>query len=220
MEVSIAPELQGSVCLGVIQADGLTVAAAHEELEAEFTGLEATLRERYAGVEPGRIPGLRAVREMFRRARMDPTKVRPSSEALLRRVLRGETVAGSNTAVDLNNLGSLEQLLPMGIYDLDRVQPPLVLRLGGEHESYPGIGKDAVSLAGRLTLVDEAGPFGSPVADSARAMVRLASRRVLQVVYAPGSFPVEGLSAILDTICARLVRYTGATIQYYGIHAR
>lgn len=219
MEVTITPELEGSVCLGMVQADGLTVMATHEELQAELKGVEATLRERYAGVEPGRIRGLRAVREMFRRARMDPMRVRPSSEALLRRVLQGEGVGGINTAVDLNNLCSLEQLLPMGIYDLRRIRPPLILRLGGEGESYPGIGKEAVSVAARLTLADEAGPFGGPIADSARAMVTLRSRRVLQVVYAPGSFLVEGLSAVLDTICARLVRYTGATIQYYGIHA-
>src|ERR1051325_4674976 len=80
---------------------------------------------------------------------LDPTKVRPSNEALLRRLLKGEALFPVNTLVDALNLCSLRAQLPFGLYDLDRVEPPVVLRRGAPGESYEGIRKGAVHVEGR-----------------------------------------------------------------------
>ena len=108
---------------------------------------------------------------MYRRIGLDPTKTRPSSEALLRRVRKGDRLPRINTLVDICNWCSLEFQLPYGLYDVAALQPPVVLRIGRAGESYPGIRKDVVNVADRLTLADQAGPFGNPTSDSARAMV-------------------------------------------------
>ena len=71
-----------------------------------------------------------AVRAMYRRTGLDPTKRRPSSEALLRRVRKGEGLPRINTLVDVCNWCSLEFQLPYGLYDLDRVDGEVTLRLG------------------------------------------------------------------------------------------
>jgi DNA/RNA-binding domain of Phe-tRNA-synthetase-like protein len=101
-----------------------------------------------------------AVRTMYKRVGIDPTKTRPSSEALLRRVRRGDELPRINSLVDVINWCSLESQLPFGLYDLDKVQGDVTLRLGLPGEEYAGIRKDAVHVAGRLTLADEAGAFG------------------------------------------------------------
>ena len=49
---------------------------------------------------------------------IDPTKTRPSSEALLRRVRKGDHLPRINTLVDICNWCSLEFQLPYGLYDL------------------------------------------------------------------------------------------------------
>jgi len=126
-----------------------------------------------------------AVRAMYKRVGIDPTKTRPSSEALLRRVRKGDALPRINSLVDIINWSSLETQLSFGLYDADRLQGDVTLRLGGDGEEYAGIRKDVVHLAGRLVLADEAGPFGNPTSDSARTMVTPATTRALVVIFVP-----------------------------------
>jgi DNA/RNA-binding domain of Phe-tRNA-synthetase-like protein len=126
-----------------------------------------------------------AVRTMYKRVGLDPTKTRPSSEALLRRVRKGDELPRINSLVDIINWCSRETRLPFGLYDLDKIDGDVTLRLGVEGEAYAGIRKDAVHVAGRLTLADAAGPFGNPTSDSARTMVTPATRRALVVIFVP-----------------------------------
>ena len=137
-----------------------------------------------------------AVRAMYRRVGLDPTKTRPSSEALLRRVRRGDGLPRINGLVDVVNWCSLESQLPFGLYDADRVDGAVVLRLGRDGEEYAGIRKDVVHVAGRLTLADARGPFGNPTSDSARTMVTPATTRALVVVFTPAPLADAGARAL------------------------
>jgi len=147
---------------------------------------------------------------MYSRVGLDPTKTRPSSEALLRRVRRGESLPRINSLVDVCNWCSLEFQLPYGMYDLDHVEGPIELRLGRPGEEYAGIRKERVHLAGRLTLADDRGPFGNPSSDSARTMVTKATFRALVVIFAPRQLEPDLLSAVLRTTADRVGRFTGA----------
>ena len=138
--------------------------------------------------------------------------MRPSSEALLRRVLKGEALYTVNTLVDAMNLCSLRAQLPFGLYDLDRVVPPVVLRRGLSGESYEGIRKGPVNVEGRPVLVDATGPFGNPTSDSARTMITTSSSRALVIVYAPARHAVARLQSVLDDTAATLVRWCGGTV--------
>jgi DNA/RNA-binding domain of Phe-tRNA-synthetase-like protein len=137
-----------------------------------------------------------AVRSMYKQVGLDPTKTRPSSEALLRRVRKGGPLPRINSLVDIVNWCSLETQLPFGLYDLDRIDGGVTLRLGRAGEEYAGIRKDIVHVAGRLALVDRTGPFGNPPSDSARTMVTTATRSALVVVYAPVSLAAAGSRAV------------------------
>src|SRR5262245_65973089 len=106
-----------------------------------------------------------AVRTMYKRIGLDPTKRRPSSEALLRRVRRGEPLPRVNSMVDVCNWCSLEFQLPYGLYDAAHIRGGVVLRLGQSGDSYPGIRKDDVNVDGRITLADDVGPFGNPTSE-------------------------------------------------------
>jgi DNA/RNA-binding domain of Phe-tRNA-synthetase-like protein len=148
-----------------------------------------------------------AVRSMYKAVGLDPTKVRPSSEALLRRVRRGEPLPRINTAVDVVNWCSMESQLPFGLYDADRIVGGVVLRLGDDGEAYPGIRKDLVHVAGRLTVADDAGPFGNPTSDSARTMVTVATRRVFVVIFAPVAVSPARVDRARAATRERLHRY-------------
>lgn len=150
-----------------------------------------------------------SVRAMYRHVGIDPTKTRPSNEALLRRVRKGQTLPRINSLVDVINWCSLELQLPYGLYDAARITGDVTLRLGTEGEEYAGIRKEVVHVAGRLTLADDLGPFGNPTSDSARTMVTMATRDVLVVVFAPTEIDRARVEHALDVTAERIREIAG-----------
>ena len=202
--IEIQPKLREVVCLGVVRADGVTVRKDAPDVWLEIERLAADLRARYAGKSPGEIAELQPARELYRRTGEDPTKLRPSSEALLRRVLRGEALYRINSLVDTCNLCSLEFLLPIGLYDADRIQGAVTVRLGSQDEGYDSLGKGFYSVSDRLALFDALGPFGSPTNDSRRTAITETTQRCLMVILGPGGYPAARMRAHVQSADARL----------------
>lgn len=192
-EIRVAPEIAPLLRAARIAAEPVAVRPAGEGLVTEMEELAASLAAEHAGRSPGEVPGLAAARDLYRAFRIDPTRTRPSSEALLRRVLQGKPLPRISNAVDLCNLLSLRFLLPLGLYDAARIVPPVALRRGGTAESYAGIRKDAVNVEERPVLADAEGPFGNPTSDSLRTAVTPFTRSLWLVIFAPASYPPERL---------------------------
>src|SRR4029079_12730540 len=188
MSLSLAPEIAGRVRLGVLVLEGVTVRDSDGGLAADIASYGEELRRLYPDAKSAEVPGAADARSLYKDLGLDPTKVRPSNEALLRRVLKGEALYTVNTLVDALNLCSLRAQLPFGLYDLDLVEPPVVLRRGTAGESYEGIRKGPVNVEGRPVLVDARGAFGNPTSDSARTMITTTCRRALVIPYAPARF--------------------------------
>jgi len=205
--------LRGALALGILEADHLRLEtlppAFDEECEKVTTQLVAT----FAGKSAADIPGVAEVRALFHRLGLDPTKTRPSSEALLRRVLQGKGLPRVNPAVDVCNLCSLEHQLPLGLYDRDQIKGGLAARLGKADEGYTGIRKHRVHLEGRLTLADDEGPFGAPTSDSARTAVTMTTRNVAVVVYCPADRVGAHLSTALERLASLLKMYCSADVS-------
>jgi DNA/RNA-binding domain of Phe-tRNA-synthetase-like protein len=212
LSISIAPELRAKVRLGVLVLDGLSVKSEDAALAAEIDAEGAGLRSRYAGTPSAEVPGAADARALYKALGLDPTKTRPSNEALLRRVLKGEALYRVNTLVDALNLSSLRYQLPFGLYDLARLRPPVVLRQGGVGESYEGIRKGPVNVQDRPTLADAEGAFGNPTSDSARTMITLQTTSALVTCYAPAGYSVPRLRQVLDGTEQALRRACGGTL--------
>jgi DNA/RNA-binding domain of Phe-tRNA-synthetase-like protein len=202
MRFTLAPDLAGIVRPGVMWLDGATVVEREPRLNAPLAAAEAAVRMH----PPEEIA---AVRTMYKRVGLDPTKTRPSSEALLRRVRRGDSLPRINSMVDVCNWCSLEFQLPYGLYDAAHIDGDVELRIGRDGESYPGIRKDDVNVGGRITLADTQGPFGNPTSDSARTMVTTSTTRGLLVVFAPREFDARRLAIVLDSTSDRMTEFTG-----------
>jgi DNA/RNA-binding domain of Phe-tRNA-synthetase-like protein len=204
MRFTLAPELAGIVRPAAAWLAGAVVADREPRLDAPLAAAESAVR-----INPPEE--IAAVRTMYKRVGIDPTKRRPSSEALLRRIRKGDPLPRINSMVDVCNWCSLEFQLPYGLYDAAHIQGDVVLRLGAEGESYPGIRKDDVNVGGRITLADGLGPFGNPTSDSARTMVTTRTTQALVVIFAPHEFEMRRLTSVLDTTVKRMHEFTGAT---------
>jgi DNA/RNA-binding domain of Phe-tRNA-synthetase-like protein len=214
--VEINIKLPG-VKLGTIEADAVRVAPADQALAqlmdevCERKRLEFTL-ESLADSKP-----VRDVRAMFREWGMDPSKYRPSSEALLRRVVQGKGLYRVSNVVDIGNLGSIETGWPFGCYDRSRIQQPIELRHGIAGESYEGIGKQTWHLQGRPLLADSQGPFGSPISDSTRSMITESAKDILIVLYVPAGVVDASLEVAIKRVIERLTLFAGAAVTRSGI---
>lgn len=202
MTFIVDPNLAAIVRPGVLWFDSATVVEHDHRLDAPLAAAEAAVR-----INPP--IETTAVRTMYKRVGIDPTKTRPSSEALLRRVRKGDSLPRINSMVDVCNWCSFEFQLPYGLYDAARIQGDVTLRIGRDGESYAGIRKDDVHVGGRIALVDVAGPFGNPTSDSARTMVTTATTRGLLVVFAPREVDTARLTHVMNMTSERMQQYTG-----------
>ncbi len=204
MNFILCADLLPIVAPAVVFFDRVRVLERDERMDAPMAGTAARLQA------PDALAAeIAQVRAMYKRVGLDPTKTRPSSEALLRRVRKGDPLPRINSLVDIGNWCSVETQLPYGLYDLDRIEGHTIyLRTGAEGEGYDGIRKDRVNVDGRMTLADKRGPFGNPTSDSARTMVTLETQRVLFVIYAPRDYPRAS--------CERAVELTSRRVHDYG----
>jgi DNA/RNA-binding domain of Phe-tRNA-synthetase-like protein len=159
----------------------LEVTDPREDFELEVARATQAAKSAAAGA-------IGPARALYKRFGVDPTRVRPSSEALLRRLKKGEPLPRVNSLVDVANALSVQLQVPVGLYDLDKVKgDELAVRLGAEGESYSGIGKEKVNVAGRICVADAEGPCGNPSSDSARTMITTATERAGWIYFLPVS---------------------------------
>src|SRR5262245_12452766 len=206
--IRIAGEFEGAARIGVLQVDGLRVQDSPAELRAMIEKLGQEYAVKYKDQALGEIATVRSVRAIFHKAGLDPTRYRPSSESLLRRAVKGKGLYFINSVVDLVNYFSLKLLWPIGLYDADKLKPPIEWRVGREGESYEGIGRDRLNLSHFPLLVDRDGPFGSPISDSMRTRVTEASTRILWITFAPPGTHIPN-----NEFAEATMRFNGGTVK-------
>jgi DNA/RNA-binding domain of Phe-tRNA-synthetase-like protein len=176
------------------------VLKVHTDLDVEFIALElyelevTEPREDFEleiaratqAVRAGTIGDISRARSLYRRFGTDPTRMRPSNEALLRRLKKGDALPRVNSLVDVANALSVQLQVPVGLYDLEKARgDELTIRLGADGEGYSGIGKEHVNVGGRLCVADAEGPCGNPSADSARTMITTDTERAAWIYFLP-----------------------------------
>ncbi len=180
--------------LAVGEVRGVEVGPSGSEFDAREREVVERVSSTFALETVRENPKIAALRSFYWRIGVDPTKTRPSSEALLRRVLRGGRLPRINNVVDAGNLASLSTLIPIGLYDESRLEPPLELRLASPGEEFFPIGGRRSGLRGGEVVLADAEKVIHlfPHRDSALTSMGQDTRDVLVVACGvPGIDPVE-----------------------------
>jgi DNA/RNA-binding domain of Phe-tRNA-synthetase-like protein len=210
LSLTISPELKAKIPKVVVGWITASVRNSQHD-EALWREIEAAAA-RFRGMvmdEARKFPPIKALRDAYRLLGNDPTRYRGSNEALVRRISQGKDLYRVNTVVDINNLITLETLHSAGTFDLDRVQPPIIFRIGQPDESYAGIGRGEIKIAGLPVFADQSGPFGSTTSDSERTMVRLETTRIMMVVIS--FLGAAGMDEALGRAVGLLERHVAAS---------
>ncbi len=151
------------------------------------------------------LPAIAATRKAYKALGKDPSRYRPSAEALLRRVVQGKGLYRVNNVVDALNLVSVTSGYSIGGYDAEKINGTITLERGRAGVPYEAIGRGALNIGGLPVLTDETGTFGSPTSDSRRTMVTDATEYFLAVFFDFSGQPpllqaaMDDLQSLLET---------------------
>jgi DNA/RNA-binding domain of Phe-tRNA-synthetase-like protein len=165
--------------------ENITVEKERNDLETCKKDFISTITSQYNIETLKDIPELRLYRDFFWKIGIDPTKTRPASEALIRRVIQGKPLPKINTLVDSYNLASMESRVPLAAFDIDKISPDLCLRFAGKDEEFTGIGMKApVALQGNELVIQSGEEIIAlyPHRDADKSKITLSTQNVLIVV--------------------------------------
>src|SRR5215813_6019640 len=209
--VLIDPALKAKcprVALGCLAAD-VDAKNSSSALEEEFRICEEKILKLPEPRSVLESPAILATRAGYKALGKDPARYRGSAEALIRRVLAGKGLPRIHAVVDIINIVSVESRLPVGLYDLARVQGNVTFRAGRAGETYKGIGKYDLNLEDLPLFADELGPHGSATSDSERTMVTFATKSVLAMFVSFGG--TENLHRFLERLSFLLAQHAFGT---------
>ena len=154
-----------------------------EALWQEITALGDKLRSELTTESLKEIESIAATRNVYRACGKDPSRYRPASEALIRRMLQGKELYQRDTLVDLVNLASIAFGYSIGGFDADRfVGDTLTLGIGREGEPYEGIGRGMINIHGLPVYRDAEGGVGTPTSDNERTKMTLSTRHLVVLI--------------------------------------
>ena len=154
-----------------------------EGLWQEIDAFTQELRARDTADSIKQQPAIAATRDAYRRLGKDPSRYRPSAEALRRRLLRGLELYRIDTLVDLINLVSLRTGYSIGGFDADKIQgTDLCLGVGQAGEPFEGIGRGVLNIEGLPVWRDAQGGIGTPTSDHERTKMDVGTRHILAII--------------------------------------
>ncbi len=203
---------------GLYVAEGgirsVRIQEVHPELEALKIAIAQEVRSRYTLDQVRDNPVFRAYRDFFWSVGVDPTKVRPASEALVRRILSGKPLPVINTAVDAYNLASAESGIPIAAFDADLLEGGLTLRFARLGEKFLGIGMKAPILlhANQVVMTDGAAIIAIyPYRDSDFTKVTPGTTHIHIVSCGVPRIESEKVIGAYRTVTRFLEKFTGGT---------
>lgn len=193
LQVNWTPEVSSkfphlSICIGII--NNVKVEKDNEQVQKLRKTVYEKVKANYQIEALKDNPTVRAYRDFYWKLNMDPTKTRPSGEALLRRVLHGDELPRISTVVDAYNLASMKTIIPISGFDQDSLNPPFHVRFARKGETFTGISmnKPLILEEKMLVLADEEQVLCIyPYRDADATKITMQTQNVLIVGYgAPG----------------------------------
>ena len=129
------------------------------------------------------MSSIAATRSVYKACGKDPSRYRPASEALIRRVLQGKSLYQIDTLVDLINLASIAYGYSIGGFDADKFKGDiLTLGIGKEGEPYEGIRRGMINIHGLPVYRDAEGGVGTPTSDNERTKMELQTTHLVVLI--------------------------------------
>ena len=188
------------------------------ELWEEIHALEERFRQELTTESLKQLPSIAATRNVYKACGKDPSRYRPASEQLIRRMLQGKELYQIDTLVDLVNLASIAFGYSIGGFDADKfVGDTLTLGVGREGEPYEGIGRGVINIAGLPVYRDAEGGVGTPTSDHERTKMTLSTTHLVVLIngYDGNEARVTDNARFIQELIKKYCQSDGGTITIY-----
>lgn len=163
------------------------------------------------------MPAIQATRTAYKRCGKDPSRYRPSSEALIRRTLRDIPLYQIDTLVDLINLVSIRTGYSIGGFDADKISGnTLELGIGKAGEPYEGIGRGELNIEGMPVYRDAIGGIGTPTSDHERTKLDIGTTHLLTIINGySGKEGLEDATLYMQALLREFADSDGGEVLYF-----
>ncbi len=220
MRIIVSNEIE-SVCPGFV---GAAVEAEVKnsdycaELWNEINEFGEKFKAEYTTESIKQISGIEATRRVYRTCGKDPSRYRPASEALIRRMLKGKELYRIDTLVDLINLASIAFGYSIGGFDADKIHgDTLTLGVGKADEPYEGIGRGMINIEGLPVYRDADGGIGTPTSDNERTKIDIDTNHILVLINGYDG-DVDKVKANAEFIQEALKKYADSNGGEYNMY--
>ena len=189
-----------------------------EKLWDEIRSWEEKFRKELTTESLKELTSIAATRTIYKKCGKDPSRYRPASEALIRRMLQGKELYQIDTLVDLVNLASIAYGYSIGGFDAAKiVGDTLTLGIGKEGEPYEGIGRGMLNIAGLPVYRDAVGGVGTPTSDHERTKLTLSTTHLLVLIngYDGNRQRVEENARFIQELLRKYAHSDGGTVTFY-----
>lgn len=220
MKVIVSNEIE-SVCPSFIGAavEAQVVNSDYcQPLWDEIHALGDKFRKELTTESLKQLPGIAATRRVYKACGKDPSRYRPASEQLIRRMLQGKELYQIDTLVDLVNLASIAFGYSIGGFDADKFAgDTLTLGIGREGEPYEGIGRGIINIAGLPVYRDAEGGVGTPTSDNERTKMTLGTTHLAVLIngYDGNESRVLDNAHFIQDLLRKYCQSDGGTVTLY-----
>ena len=220
MHIIVSQEIE-SVCPAFVGAavEAQVVNTPYsEELWDDIHALEDRFRQELTTESLKDLPSIAATRRVYKACGKDPSRYRPASEQLIRRMLQGKELYQIDTLVDLINLASIAYGYSIGGFDADKfVGDTLTLGVGREGEPYEGIGRGMLNIAGLPVYRDAEGGVGTPTSDHERTKMTLSTTHLVVLIngYDGNEQRVADNARFIQDLLCKYAKSDGGTVTLY-----
>ena len=221
MKIIVSNEI-ASVCpdfIGAAVEANVENTAFSQELWNKILVLEENFHKTLTTESLKDMPSIAATRYVYKACGKDPSRYRPASEQLIRRMLQGKELYQINTLVDLVNLASIAYGYSIGGFDADKfVGDTLTLGIGRDGEPYEGIGRGPLNIAGLPVYRDGKGGVGTPTSDNERTKMTMVTTHLVVLIngYDGNRDRVMENALYLKQLIERFASGTNCTITLYS----
>lgn len=209
----VCPEFIGAC----VEAEVVNTPYNHE-LWQEIEALGNRYRAELTTESLKEMTSIAATRRVYKACGKDPSRYRPASEALIRRVLQGKELYQRDTLVDLVNLASIAFGYSIGGFDADKfIGDTLTLGVGREGEPYEGIGRGMINIHGLPVYRDAEGGVGTPTSDHERTKMTIDTRHLVVLIngYDGNEKRVRENAEYIQTLLRKYCQSDGGTYFIY-----
>ncbi|MEM1586567.1 MAG: phenylalanine--tRNA ligase beta subunit-related protein [Candidatus Bathyarchaeia archaeon] len=220
---NVAREFPGLRALAVL-IENSRITTENPELESLMVKAIEDVKSKYNIESLNDVPSIRAYRDFFWRIKLDPTKSRPSAEALIRRILLGKPLLKINTFVDSLNITSIKSEVAISSFDVDKlVGDTITIRRARAGEEFYGIGmnKPAMMRGYEIVLSDDNGLIAVyPHRDAERTKITEETRRAILVFCGVPGVGMSMLNRAINMAVDLIIKFCGGNASPIEVGVR